>query len=590
MSFSDPHVPSRDGWQKAMRYLFFEHPQENVFKGKNFEYRVLTKKSLEQESKDDTPLRYVLVATPRYILTRGGFGTIKSAYTYNRYDNNQPGKTVLKHIRRPLSLFVDEAQRKKNRSLMYNYEELYANNELSITTQNTNPLPAGKTREEFLLLPRRGPFNLKDMQCNFPYYAEDEESEALLKKFKEKNERWILAQKLCKKLHDLHTKKIIHRDLKLDNIVVSLGSDGHLEPHIVDYDFAVEGVKEANDNPDITYTSPYCGTAHYSAPELFGQGGQHIYTPATDKFALGILFIRLGLAEMDLNKTYKEDVHKKFYPKRKKLYRREENPVLKQAMTSFVEEAQKKRRQLNDRGRDSIDDKALAQHALLGLIDPDPIKRIDLLSVCEAIGKFTKKSLDAQKPKKTFKPCYLPEKRWLDLDQEFKMARICLRLPEHSKTEKQDEVELEQAKKIFDKELRGIKFKTSIFSCCFFKRCSQEDNPSYSLSRYLFELDSGNLKARQKSRHIRTAYFKLLHCGKRADSAKEELEDFHASLLQKRDRQRINGVDGAEIWRVIEPELKKALDELAGIEPSSSSSDADLREEISSSNKKPTAS
>ncbi len=77
----------------------------------------------------------------------------------------------------------------------------------------------------------------------------------------------------------LHDLRIIHRDIKLENIMIS--DNGNVK--IVDFGFAVK-CKHGE------YRTTYCGTTEYLAPEIILNGK---YNTCVDNWALGVLLYEL---------------------------------------------------------------------------------------------------------------------------------------------------------------------------------------------------------------------------------------------------------------------------------------------------------
>jgi len=94
----------------------------------------------------------------------------------------------------------------------------------------------------------------------------------------------VIMEQFLLALDFFQKKKVIHRDLKLDNILVNMIEENK------DYDIRIADFGLAAFNPKDKFLYHKCGSPGYVAPEVFTGVG---YTYKADMFSLGGIFFNL---------------------------------------------------------------------------------------------------------------------------------------------------------------------------------------------------------------------------------------------------------------------------------------------------------
>eukprot|EP00306_Pavlova_sp_CCMP459_P003650 CAMPEP_0185173050 /NCGR_PEP_ID=MMETSP1139-20130426/22702_1 /TAXON_ID=298111 /ORGANISM="Pavlova sp., Strain CCMP459" /LENGTH=412 /DNA_ID=CAMNT_0027738725 /DNA_START=52 /DNA_END=1290 /DNA_ORIENTATION=- len=106
-----------------------------------------------------------------------------------------------------------------------------------------------------------------------------------------------VASQVAFALLHLHAKKIVHRDIKANNIFLHRTQTGDLRCKVGDFGLArsLHGIDDGNPESDLTC----CGTPQNMAPELFSCGA---YSTKVDTWALGCVLYQLATTRLPFAK------------------------------------------------------------------------------------------------------------------------------------------------------------------------------------------------------------------------------------------------------------------------------------------------
>jgi serine/threonine-protein kinase len=94
---------------------------------------------------------------------------------------------------------------------------------------------------------------------------------------------------VCNAIHFAHSRGILHRDLKPDNVMI--GEFG--EVYVLDWGIAVSLTDDGSGRlPLASQATDVAGTPHYMAPEML-LGDPSVYSPRTDVYLLGAIFFEI---------------------------------------------------------------------------------------------------------------------------------------------------------------------------------------------------------------------------------------------------------------------------------------------------------
>ncbi len=95
-----------------------------------------------------------------------------------------------------------------------------------------------------------------------------------------------LGLQLFQGVSKIHNSEIIHRDLKLENILIDTNPSGKSSKLVIaDFGFAIRNKKE------VIKEQERCGTPGYAAPEMFKS---RVYSEKIDIFSVGVILFKLA--------------------------------------------------------------------------------------------------------------------------------------------------------------------------------------------------------------------------------------------------------------------------------------------------------
>ena len=107
-----------------------------------------------------------------------------------------------------------------------------------------------------------------------------------LQRLPENEAAWIFRQ-IVSAIAYMHSINVVHRDLKLDNILVDDNNNDKIK--IIDFGFATACRKDEKLNVQ-------CGTTHYMCPDLVRK--HPVYCQAADVWACGVILYILVVGKM----------------------------------------------------------------------------------------------------------------------------------------------------------------------------------------------------------------------------------------------------------------------------------------------------
>lgn len=106
-------------------------------------------------------------------------------------------------------------------------------------------------------------------------------------------QKCVVARSVLETVKCMHDHKIIHGDLKLENILYKMAADGQLIPAVTDFGLSFYNRGKSSKLPDDSFGNGTYGTPVASCPELINQAHFKGDLEKTDAWALGIVLYEL---------------------------------------------------------------------------------------------------------------------------------------------------------------------------------------------------------------------------------------------------------------------------------------------------------
>lgn len=108
-----------------------------------------------------------------------------------------------------------------------------------------------------------------------------------------------IIRQIVSGLNYIHSNDIVHRDIKLDNILIDPATQ---QIKLIDFGFSTYSKSDQK----LPYT---CGTPHYISPELVSK--RDYYGKPADMWAFGVVMFALLTGKMPFTANFEEDLNRK---------------------------------------------------------------------------------------------------------------------------------------------------------------------------------------------------------------------------------------------------------------------------------------